>query len=102
MIAGTRRSVVDDGASFFCTFNQQLSHTVAGMQGADLLKSVLNAKAVAVAAEPETPTGYFQANSPAGRLSCSGESCRALVDCRRWHAFRAAVRIFWGEGVQCC
>lgn len=43
-LAGTQRSVVDDGAPFFCTSNQQLSYTAAGKQGADLLKSVSIAK----------------------------------------------------------
>lgn len=36
--------MVDNGAPFFCTSNQQLSYTAAGKQGADLLRSVSIAK----------------------------------------------------------
>lgn len=43
-LAGTRRSVVDDGAPFFCSSNQQISYTSEGKQGADLLKSVFIAR----------------------------------------------------------
>ncbi|MEW5310548.1 MAG: hypothetical protein WDW38_002336 [Sanguina aurantia] len=70
-LAGTRRSVIDNGAPFFCTSNQQLSYTAAGKQGADLLRSVSIAK----------DDGYAVPSRKADTLLRHGDFSEPRVQC---------------------